>query len=87
MQVLLQLVLDGNGVSMLGRVQTQENLALAIVQGSGAGGVFTFNAPNCAIDPITPPSTANDISIIDMSLRLRDGAATTGNDSWSITLT
>ena len=86
-KVQLQLVLDGDGVSLLGQVQTQENLALALVQGVGAGGVFTANMPNCAIDPFVLPDSANDISIIDLTLRVRDGAATVGSDLLNLVLT
>lgn len=86
-KVQLQLVLDGDGVSLLGQVQTQENLALALVQGTGVGGIFTANMPNCALDPITPPDTANDVSVIDVTLRVRDGAATSGSDLLNMVLT
>ena len=86
-KVQLQLVLDGDGVSLLGQVQTQENLALALVQGVGVGGVFTANMPNCALDPFVLPDSNNDISIIDLTLRVRDGAATVGSDLISLVLT
>jgi hypothetical protein len=86
-KVQLQLVLDGDGVSQLGQVQTQENLALALVQGTGVGGVFTANMPNCAIDPFQPPDTNNDVSIVDITLRVRDGAATAGSDLMNLVLT
>jgi hypothetical protein len=86
-KVSLQLVLDGDGVSLLGQVQTQENLALALVQGTGVGGIFTANMPNCALDPFQPPDTNNDISVVDVTLRVRDGAATAGSDLINLVLT
>jgi hypothetical protein len=86
-KVSLQLVLDGDGVSLLGQVQAQENLALALVQGTGVGGIFTANMPNCALDPFQPPDTNNDISVVDVTLRVRDGAATAGSDLINLVLT
>lgn len=86
-KVSLQLVLDGDGVTQLGQVQTQENLALALSQGVGVGGIFTANMPNCALDPYAPPDTNNDISIVDITLRVRDGAATVGSDLINLVLT
>lgn len=83
----LQLVLSGDQVSRLGDVQARTNLALVLSQGVGVGGIFTFNAPNCEVIAFTPPSTANDVSIVDIQLRMRDGAATAGNDAWNMVLT
>lgn len=82
-----QLVLSADQVSMMGKAQARPNLALAISQGVGVGGIFTFNAPNCEIVAFTPPDTAGDVCIVDVQLRIRDGAATAGNDSWNIVLT
>lgn len=86
-KVQLQLVLSGDQVSLLGKVQAQPNLALALVQGSGVGGIFTANMPNCAIDPFTVPDTANDVAVVDLTLRVRDGAATAGSDLINLVLT
>lgn len=86
-KVGVQLVLSGDQVSLLGKVQAQPNLACAIVQGTGTGGIFTANMPNCAIDPFTVPDTANDVAVVDLSLRVRDGAATTGSDLLNVVLT
>lgn len=85
-KVSLQLVLSGDQVSLLGKARARPNLALALVQGTGAGGIFTFNAPNCEVVGFAPPDTANDIAVVDVQLRLRDGAST-GNDMFSIVLT
>lgn len=83
-KVGLQLVLSGDQVSRIGDIQARTNLALVLSQGTGAGGVFTFNAPYCEVEPFVTPSTANDIAIVDLSLRVRDNA---GSDAFSITLT
>lgn len=82
----LQLVLSGEQVSLLGKATARPNLALALSQGSGVGGIFTFNAPNCEVAAFAVPDTANDIAIVDVELRLRGGTGA-GNDTWNIVLT
>ena len=84
-KVSMQLVLSGDQVSLIGKAQARPNLALVISQGVGAGGVFTFNASNCEVEAFTPPDTAADVAVVDVSLRVR--GTTTGNDSFSIVLT
>ena len=83
----VQLVLSGDQVSLLGKAQARPNLALVLSQGVGVGGIFTLNAPNVEVVSFTPPDTANDVAVVDVQLRFRDGAATAGNDSWNIVLT
>jgi len=82
--VKLQLVLSGDMVSRIGDVQGRTNLALAISQGTGTGGIVTVNAPYCEVMPFATPSTANDIAVVDLELRLRDNTA---SDMLSIVLT
>jgi hypothetical protein len=85
-KVSLQLVLSGDQVSLLGKATARPNLALSIVQGTGVGGIVTIAAPNCEVVPFVTPDTNNDIAVVDVTLRLRDGAST-GNDMFTLTLT
>ncbi|MBL8909873.1 MAG: hypothetical protein JNM17_04125 [Archangium sp.] len=85
-KVQLQLVLSADLVSMMGKGTARPNLALALSQGSGAGGVFTLNAPNTEIVGFDAPDTPGDVAIADVSLRLRGGTGA-GNDTWNIVLT
>lgn len=83
--VSMQLVLSGDQVSLLGKATARPTLVLAIVQGTGAGGIFTFNAAYCEVVAFTVPDTANDIAIADVQLRVRDDGS--GNNAYSIVLT
>ena len=85
-KVKLQLVLSGDQVSLLGKATARPNLALVLSQGSGAGGIITFNAPNCEVAAFSVPDTANDIAVVDVELRLRGGTGA-GNDTFNIVLT
>lgn len=85
-KVSLQLVLSGDQVSLLGKATARPNLALSISQGTGVGGVVTIAAPNCEVVPFATPDTNNDIAVVDVTLRIRDGASA-GNDAFSIVLT
>ena len=85
-KVSLQFVLSGDQVSLLGKATARPSLALSIVQGTGVGGIVTFAAPNCEVVPFALPDTNNDVAVVDVTLRLRDGAST-GNDMFSLTLT
>ena len=80
----LKLVMKREDVSLMGKVRQKKACALTIATGSAAGGIVTFGLPYVEIDPFTVPDTANDVSIIDVSLRVRDSA---GNDALTITLT
>lgn len=81
----IKVALSGDDVAMLGKVTARTNVAVTISQGSGAGGVISFSMPYCEIEPISVPDTAGDISIVDISLRVRDDSA--GNNAITITLT
>jgi hypothetical protein len=85
-KVQMQMVLSGDAVSMMGKATARPNLALVLSQGTGAGGIVTFNAPNCEIVTFNPPDTASDIAIVDVSLRVRGGTGN-GNDAMNIVLT
>lgn len=85
LKVGMQLVLSGDQVSLLGKVAARPTLALALVQGTGAGGIVTVNVPYCEVTSFAVPDTANDIAVVDVALRTRDSA--TGNDAYSIVLT
>jgi hypothetical protein len=68
----------------MGDVTNKTDVALVLSQGSGAGGIFTFNAPYCQVDPFEAPDTANDIAIVDLTLRTT-GSGTT--PAFNISLT
>jgi len=85
-KVQMQMVLSGDAVSMMGKATARPNLALVLSQGTGAGGIVTFNAPNCEIVTFNPPDTTSDIAIVDVSLRVRGGTGN-GNDAFNIVLT
>lgn len=80
----MQLVLSGDQVSLLGKATARPNVALALAQGSGTGGIVTFNAPYCEVMPFTVPDTASDIAVVDVELRIRDNGT---SDAFSIVLT
>lgn len=69
-KVTLKALLRREGVSMLGKATAKKTpLALTLSQGSAAGGIVTFTYSNLELDPIVVPDTANDGSIVDISLR------------------
>lgn len=77
-------VLHREEVSWLGKARARTNVALSLVYGATAGGIWTFSLPYCEIDPITVPDTANDVVMVDVSLRCKDSA---GQDMLAITVT
>jgi hypothetical protein len=79
-------VLSGDQVSLMGKATARPNLALAIVQGTGTGGIITINAPNAEVVAFNAPDTPGDIAVVDVELRLRGGTGT-GNDTLNIVLT
>lgn len=84
--ISLQLVLSGDRVDMANRARARVNQALTITQGTGAGNIVTITAPNCETVAFTPPDSNTDVAVVDVQLRLRDGASG-GNDMFSIVLT
>lgn len=72
-------------LSLAGRVKNNQAVACVVTQGTGAGGIFTLNAPYAQVKAFEIPDTNNDIAIVDIGLRLRDSSA--GNDMFSIVLT
>lgn len=82
-KMALRLVLSQQQLTMIGRANARASVACLLSQGSGTGGVFTFNAPQGEIVNFKAPDTTNDVSIVDVELRLRDSAA--GNDMFTIT--
>lgn len=81
-------VLDGNGVSNLGKAQQRAwagALPVSLSQGAVAGGVVTLASSYCEIEPFAVPDTETDVAIVDIGLRVRDNAA--GNNAITITLT
>lgn len=84
----VKLVLEQEGVVMLGKMTeraTAGTLAVSMAQGTGTGGVATFSAPFCEFEPVEVPDVADDVAVLDVTLRARDNAA--GNNTMSMTLT
>ncbi len=75
LSVGMQLVLSGDQVSLLGKATAKKSVAVAIVQGTGTGGIFTFNIPACELVTPKTPDTANDIAIVDVTLRPYEATA------------
>lgn len=85
LSVNLRLLYKGNDVQLAGYANERSTVATSIVQGSGTGSVNTFSLPYCEVVGFSAPAPGNDVSIIDVSLRVRDN--TTGNDAFTYTLT
>lgn len=81
----VELALKGEDVALFGKATTRENVALSIVQGGTAGGIWTFAMPYCEVMPFVPPEPENDIVLVTVPLRVRDSA--TGNDAFTLTQT
>lgn len=87
MKLKMKLVMHKEDVAAFGWVANQKEGAIALVQSNGAaGGVFTLNLPLAQVDPFAVPDSANDVSTIDLSFRVRD-SLNTGNDGFNIVLT
>lgn len=72
-------------VALFGKCTEQKTpVALSIVAGTGAGGIQTFSAPYCEVDPIKTEDDANGPQLLNLPLRMRDSA---GNDMLSVTYT
>lgn len=80
-----QLVLSGDQVSMLGKATARPNVAIAIVQGTGTGGISTINLPYAEVMPFAAPDTANDVAVVDVEFRIREAAD--GTNAFNIVLT
>lgn len=83
--VSLKSVLHREEVMWVGKAVTRKAVALTLVFGTGAGGIVTFSFPQCEIRPFVVPDTANDVSIVDLTIEPRDSSS--GNDAASFTLT
>jgi hypothetical protein len=83
--VKMKLVLRGDRVDLQGMAKGRPNVALLLSQGLAVGGVVGFAAPNCEVMPFKVPDTANDIAMVDVVLRVRDGG--TASDALTLTLT
>ncbi len=81
----MKAVLLGNRVDLANMAKQRTNVAVSLSQGTGAGGIVTFASANCEVMPFTVPDTANDIAIVDISLRVRDGG--TASDALTVTFT
>jgi hypothetical protein len=83
--IKLKMVLSQERVDLLGYALNRDSMALTLAQGTGAGGIITFGAPYCEVVDFAVPDTENDISIVDVTLRVRNNS--TGDNALSITLT
>ena len=81
----IRLALSADDVAALGKAAARTTVSVSIVQGTGAGAIATFAMPYCEIEPVAVPDSVGDVSIIDLSLRVRDDAA--GNNAFTVTLT
>jgi hypothetical protein len=83
--VAIKSVLHREETAWLGKVTARKSVALSLVFGTGTGGIATFSFPQCEIRPIVVPDTANDVSIVNISVEPRDSSS--GNDAFSLVLT
>lgn len=83
--IKIKMVLSQERVDLLGYALNRDTLSCTLAQGTGAGGIITFVAPYCEVVAFKVPDTANDIAIVDVTLRVRNN--TTGDNSLSLTLT
>lgn len=81
-KVSLELVLTTQFAALFGKAKRRKAVALTIVCGTGAGGIFTFSLPYCELEPFSAPKSNSDIVIVSPSIRVRDNA---GNDGITIT--
>lgn len=78
-------VLYGARVDLAGMAAQRTAVSLSLSQGSAAGGIITFGASNVEVMPFSIPDTNNDVAIVDLEFRLRDGG--TASDMFTVTLT
>lgn len=81
----MKAVLLGNRVDLANMSKQRANVAVSLSQGTGNGGIVTFASSNCEVMPFTVPDTANDVAIVDLQLRVRDGG--TASDALTVTFT
>lgn len=77
----LRLALTDEEVAWLGKATERKSVALSIVAGTTAGGIFTFSMPYCELEAPRIPDPANDLAIVDLALMVRGSA---GNDSFAL---
>jgi hypothetical protein len=82
---VIRLALSADDVAALGKATARTAVAVSIGQGTGTGAIATFSMPYCEIEPVAVPDSVSDVSIVDLSLRVRDDAA--GNNAFTVTLT
>lgn len=81
----LRLVLHREDVALLGKHTQRKSVAYTLVCGTGAGSIVTFSMPQTEIEVGPVPDTANDVAIVDVTVKGKD--STSGNDMLTITLT
>lgn len=82
--VSLRGVLYEDYESFRGRSTARRNCACTIVQGTGTGRVATLSLPFTEVVAPDSADNANDVAMVDFTLRTRDNA---GNDAFTLTLT
>lgn len=83
--ITAKVMLRREHLSLVGKSNTGKTVVCSIVQGTGAGGIFTLAASYCEVMAFEVPDNENDIVIADISLRCRGNVA--GNNLFTITLT
>lgn len=81
----LRLVCHREDLALIGKMTQRTSSALAIVQGTGTGAICTINLPQAEIEVGPMPATTTGVSIIDVTVKMKDSTA--GNDGMSIVLT
>ncbi len=79
-----ELVLTTQFVALLQKAQQRKAVALSIVCGTTAGGIFTFSMPYTEVMPFATPMPGNDDVFVTVPFRVRGSA---GNDSFTLTAT
>jgi len=83
--ITAKVMLRREHLSLVGKSNVGKTVVCTIVQGTGAGGIFTLGASYCEVMAFEVPDNENDIVIADISLRCRGNSA--GNNLFTITLT
>lgn len=81
----LRLVCHREDLALLGKMTQRKSAALAIVQGTGTGGICTVNMAQAEIEVGAIPANPTGDTVVDVTVKGKD--STTGNDMMNITLT
>jgi hypothetical protein len=81
----VKLNLKQEDIADIGKAVNRKSVAISIVCGTAAGGIFTFSLPQCELRPFVVPDTANDIAVVDIPFEAFDSSS--GNDQLTLTMT